>query len=179
MTDAYKELNKKLADIREVFDVQLILAGKSDIREVERYYRINRWAYTLFHSRGGFIHMGLSRDGRYKSEDLLEPLKVVETYMKSVKAKRVLELGIGRGANSEYLAIQNPLVSFFGLDIPGGQTVHAQKRAERHRNLDITTGDFHNLDMFKDQSFDVVFVIEALCHSNKKRNSHKRSAPCA
>lgn len=112
--------------------------------------------------------MGISRDGTFHKDDLLEYARIVEKYVKQTHATEVLELACGRGANSLYLAGRFPKTSFYGLDLPDGQLNYALKRAEKFANVHPAVGDYHDLSMFPAAKFDLVFVIEALCYSTNK-----------
>lgn len=81
------------------------------------------------------------------------------------QAHDVLELAAGKAATTKYLATHFPQVQFTGLDLPHGQLQTAATQA----NLTLTTGDYHNLRQFKSDSFDVVYIIEALCHARDKQ----------
>ncbi len=157
------ELAEKLIQIKRFFDIEKVRKRNIDMRTIARYYKINRLAYFSFHSRQGFVHMGISRDGIYRSDDLLEQTRYIEKYIKKISAKNVLELASGKGANSLYLGGQFPEVQFEGIDLPQGQSVKLEKN-----NLHLGEGDYHDLSRYPSETFDVVFIIEALCHSPRK-----------
>ncbi|MEX0635708.1 MAG: methyltransferase domain-containing protein [Ferruginibacter sp.] len=135
---------------------------------IAKYYQINKIPYSLFHSRDDLIYMGISRDGTYKDEDLLEHAKLVEKYIQQIQAKEVLELATGRGASSSYLAKRHSDVKFAGVDLPKGHISYAVKKAKQLPNYHPVAGDYHDLSRFPDDTFDIVFVIEALCYSTRK-----------
>ncbi|MBS4033274.1 MAG: hypothetical protein KGZ85_02310 [Ignavibacterium sp.] len=91
-----REFNRRLEKIKNVFNVGNILSLEIDQDYINKYYQINKIAYYLFSSKF-FVHMGISRNGVYSKEDLLEQAKIVESYIKKLKAKKVLELSVGRG----------------------------------------------------------------------------------
>lgn len=161
-------LEFKLNRLSKVFNLKEIEARKSNKREIAKYYKVNKLAYTLFHSRKGFAHMGLSENKADKTPDCYKQLELIKKHIKRQKSKTVLELGVGKGANSAYLAKILPKVSFTGIDLKGGQTTVAIKKAKKISNFKVEMGDFHNLDSFKNNSIDLTFIIEALCYSNKK-----------
>jgi len=162
------DLTKKLRIIEKVFDVQTVLRIPITEKYVQKYYKVNQWAYSFFHTRSDRIYMGISRNGVYSEEDLSAHAKFVDEIIKSANAKKVLELATGRGANSEFLASANPLVKFFGIDLSPGQLYYAKKRAKRLSNYLPEQGDYHDLRRYKDDEFDIVFVVEALCYSSNK-----------
>ncbi len=150
--------------IRKNFDVQKIINEPQKEEEIKKYYLTNHLAYLLFYNKDGYLHMGITRKGSFQRSDLLEHLHIINTYIHKIKAKSVLELGPGNGSNSAYLAKNNPDVNFVGLDL-------SKKPLNKHKNIKNYSqrfGDFHNLDKFPDNSVDLVFVIEALCHSSDK-----------
>ncbi len=114
-------LARKLETIKTLFEVDKIIKLTPTKESIARYYKLNKLTYTLFHQGNDFIHMGVSRDGTYKQDDLLEYVRVVEKCLQETHAKKILELACGRGANCAYLARKYPSVSFYGLDLPDGQ----------------------------------------------------------
>ncbi len=158
--------NEKLNKISKVFDINKVLSAEVS---VQKYYQINKLAYSVFHSKEGYIHVGISRDGKYKKEDLVEPVKFIHSYLKNRQKLNVLELATGRGSNSAYLAIQNPDSDFIGIDISKSQMGFAKNAALKIKNYTAEYGDYHNLSKFKDNTFDIVFEVDAVCHSNDKK----------
>lgn len=150
--------------IKANFDVRSIIRKKQENKEVKSYYLSNHLAYLLFHDWDGFMHMGISKNGKYHKEDLLVPLNVINSYINQVNSRRVLEIGAGNGSNSVYLARKNKDVQFIAIDL----SKHALKRHRAIKNFKQEIGDYHNLSRLENETFDVVFVIEALCHSVNK-----------
>jgi len=112
--------------------------------------------------------MGVSRNLKYGRDDLLEQPKLVAKYIEQLNARRVLELATGKGASSIYLARRFPNAQFVGVDLSGGQLDVVKKKAGRIRNFSPVEGDYHDLSRYPNDHFDVVFVIEGLCHSTQK-----------
>jgi len=160
-----KLISKKLDLLSRFFDLSKILSLHPDEKYVQSYYKLNRRAYSLFHTRTGLIHMGISRDGIYKEDDLLEAVRIVGKYISNFNASNVLELGTGRGANSYWLATRFPSVNFGGIDTSDVQLRYAFNRAKRIKNYFPEKGDFHDLSRYSDSSVDIVFEIEAFCYS--------------
>lgn len=162
-----------MSKIEKVFDIDQIRNLQADKQYIQQYYSINQLAYSFFHNLSDQIHMGISRTGKYRSEDLLEAARVVERYMSTssqVKSKvdNILELGTGRGATSAYLAKKYPNIRFSGVDSSSEQLRFAYKRAYALNNYFPVVGDYHDLTPYKSNSFDIVFEVEAFCHSQKK-----------
>lgn len=161
-------LEGKLEMIRKVFNIEEMKHIVMDGRYILEYYRLNQIPYTIFQFHTDLIHVGISRDGVFKKEDLLEGARMVERYTRSAGAQRVLELAAGRGANSYYLARVFPLVRFDGIDFSEIQLAYARKKAKTLGNFSPTEGDYHDLSRYGPESFDIVFIIESLCYSVNK-----------
>ena len=112
--------------------------------------------------------MGISREGKYQEADLLEHLRLLENYLIKYKSKTVLELGAGKGANSIYLARKYPNIQFHAIDLPNGQLDTAIRKSTKIPNFHPKEGDYHNLSTYPADYFDIIFMIEALCHSAHK-----------
>jgi len=56
------EIDKKLEKIKLVFSINEIL--KKDINKsyIKKYYNTNKIPYSIFHTKTGFIHMGINKD---------------------------------------------------------------------------------------------------------------------
>ncbi len=161
-------LENKISSISKVLDIKKITEIHPDNNYIAKYYSLNEIPYTIFHTRTDFVHMGISKDGVYKEDDLLEAARIVQAYIISTNAKHVLELATGRGANSEYLGKLFPQTNFYGIDLTSDHISYALKRARSLKNYHPRTGDYHDLSMYEDGSMEIVFVIEAICHSTEK-----------
>ncbi len=163
MNDVLKE---KLYKIARVFDIDKLQSVQADNNYIRSYYLKNKIPYSIFHTKLNFVHMGISRDEVFKEQDLLEHASLVDKYITELDATNVLELATGRGANSLWLARKHPDKNFYGVDLSEGQISFARKGAKEYSNFHAELGDFHNLEQFEDNTFDIVFIVEALCHSN-------------
>ncbi|MBU4300687.1 class I SAM-dependent methyltransferase [archaeon] len=162
------ELSEKLENICNVFNITQVLDLKINNKYIQKYYLVNRIPYSLFHSSTDLIHMAISRDGLYKEDDLFEPARIVGNYINKSAGRSVLELATGRGANSVYLSRKFSATKFYGIDISKGQLEYAFKKAKIVHNYYPDFGDYHDLSRFKNETFDIVFVVEALCYSTDK-----------
>ena len=162
------KLGQRLEKIKKVFAIETLLSIRSDTKYIQKYYRVNKIPYSIFHTSSDLIYMGISRDGIFKEEDLLEAARMVDTYIKELQATKVLELATGRGANSLYLARRHPETEFHGIDISQAQLVRAEEKARKAKNYHPMYGDYHDLSQFPDSSFDILFIVEALCYSQQK-----------
>src|SRR5579884_980771 len=160
------KLKKRLDNVSRAFPSDKILnRNSSKPSEIAKYYRKNRLAYRLFNSHEGFVHMAISSGDDFSTDDFYRQAVIVDQAIKSIDARKVLELAPGKAATIRYLAKQNPRVEFYGLDLEHGQLNLKQKI----KNVHLSYGDFHNLSDYRDGTLDVVYVIEALCHASDKR----------
>lgn len=166
MTQAETDLNARLGHLSHFFDLKKLAQADCSARGIQRYYRLSRHAYSRYHDKGNAVHMGLSRDGTWRPEDMFGQASFVEDRLDG--AKDVLELATGRGMNSLWLARRNPDVQFYGIDLTPAQLDYARKDSAGVPNFAVAQGDFHDLSGFAAQSQDLVFVVEALCHSDRK-----------
>jgi ubiquinone/menaquinone biosynthesis C-methylase UbiE len=157
-------LEPYLQQIGRLFDIQRMINEPQEKPQIINYYVKNKLTYKFLHNWGGFIHFGISYDGRHKKEDLKEQARIVEGYIHDRNAKNVLELAYGMGASSAFLACRNPGVTFDAVDL----SLKPLKRFTKISNLRFQFGDYHDLGNFEDNAYDIVFVIEALCHSTNK-----------
>jgi SAM-dependent methyltransferase len=153
-----------LEQITNIFDISRIIDAPLDKAQTVNYYLANKFYYRIGLSWEGFLHCGISYDGSHKSDDFREQARIIENYIKNKGVKQVLELGYGLGSNSAFLASCNPHVLFDAVDISNKPL----RRFTEIPNLHFFFGDYHDLSQFEDTSYDVVFVIEALCYSTQK-----------
>ena len=159
--DSEDIMKRYLKRIERFFDTEKIINENISLEYIKNYYRSSILAYKVLHTFRGYMHMGISFDGKYKVSDLLTSVKIVEEYINSRKISRVLELASGNGVNSSYIASRNPGLDIIGIDL----STNPKKNVNGYRHIN---GDFHNLSVFPDKSFDLIFIIEAFCHSQNK-----------
>jgi len=159
-----RTLEQKIGDIKNIIDINHLLEEENSKEIVKKYYLVNRIAYTLFHSVKGYVHMALSEDGKYHAKDLERMPQEVEKHILEIDAKKVLELASGHGANTIFLAKRNPSVKFFASDL----STKPKKAFYKLKNTSFGFNDYHNLEHYESNSFDLIFIFEALCHSNNK-----------
>jgi ubiquinone/menaquinone biosynthesis C-methylase UbiE len=164
IADNNNDLELCLKQIGRLFDIQRMINEPQEKPQIINYYVKNKLYYRIGNSWEGFMHVGISYDGRHKKEDLKEQARIVEGYIHDRNAKNVLELAYGMGASSAFLACRNPGVTFDAVDL----SLKPLKRFTKISNLRFQFGDYHDLGNFEDNAYDIVFVIEALCHSTNK-----------
>lgn len=162
----HEELTHKLNTLRKFFDVDEVLRTKIDQEYITAYYRVNKLAYSFLHTKQCLVHMGITAEGgTYSDDDLYAQVNEIHKLIAKSDASHVLELATGRGGNSAWLASRNPTVSFVGMDISPTQLIFAKRIAHGIENFEVVQGSFNDLSQFADASFDLVFIIEALCYS--------------
>jgi len=160
----HKELEKYLGKVDKIFNINELLVKEIDTQDIADYYRESNLGYKFFHSVDGSIHMALNYDGEFNKEGYLGQAEIVQKYVNLTGAKRILELASGNGFNSTFLAKNNPDVEFIGIDLTPEHVKYSKEHAKGLPNLRFQQGNFQNLD-FEDNSFDLVFEIESVCHA--------------
>jgi len=160
-----ENLSKYLSDIDRVFNIdQLLSDNEYDENSVINYYSQSDLGYRIVHSLSGCIHMSLNHNNIFNKTGYFRHAEIVNEYIKKNATKKVLELASAKGFNSIHLANQNKFTDFFGIDITPKFVSEATKKAKSIPNIHFSLGDYNNLKFPKDY-FDIIFVIEALCHS--------------
>lgn len=166
-----KSLNKKLEDIDYVFSTDDLILKNSDSKYIQRYYTSNYLPYQLFYNRYNIIHMGISYRDKLRKEDFYEQARLVSTYIQKLdlnKKLNVLELASGRSENTRYLSDKYPNIEFTATDLTLKHIKKGKKIAKKRQNMVVKYADYHDLSKFPSNHFDLVFVVEALCHSQNK-----------
>lgn len=106
----------------------------------------------------------------YKTEDSLRKAFVKELglnclFKRKTKNIKILEVGIGAGANLGYIlkhVPNNKNIEYWGIDLSLGMLASCQKRVKKqgYQNVKYLLADAHYLP-FADKSFDCVFHIGA------------------
>jgi ubiquinone/menaquinone biosynthesis C-methylase UbiE len=158
------ELSADLDLIGRFFDIHFLTAALDGKQDIVDYYNSSAIGYRFFHSGDGSIHMALNPDGRFDKDGYLGQARLVERYIKDEHSTAILELACGTGFNLAYLAQREPGVSFTGIDLTPRFVRRAQRVVRGHSNAKVSMGDFQKLG-FSPATFDLVFVIESLCHA--------------
>lgn len=158
------EIEDRLRVMGKYFDLDALLAKNTDNEAVEQYYRKTDFFYKLVHDRGGrSIHHGLSEDGFYHKDDFLAQPRYVGSFLDR-PSMNVLEVGAGRLINSRYLAKEFPSCHFTAVDLPNRNFLKNRVPS----NVELREGDYNDLSMFPDNSFDVAFGVETICYAESK-----------
>ena len=138
---------------------------KNSLKQIWSYYKVNKWAYTHFHSHDGFMHFRISRNGAFSDEDVYYQPDTVASFIND--GDKVLELGFGNGSNLIYLARCFPSAHFTGKDL---------QRLERNdvpTNVTTLQGDYSDLSQMADNSIDVAFAFETIVHNADKEKIYR------
>lgn len=108
--------------------------------------------------------MAINEDGVFNPKGYYAQATIVNEHLTALHAKDILEVGCGKGFNSIFLAQNNQDVKFTGLDLTPLHITLAKEKAGELANVQFEIGNFHELS-FADNSFDVVFGVETLCHA--------------
>jgi len=160
------QLHAKIDDMGRLINLDKYINGeKNSLQEIKSYYKINKWAYTHFHSQDGFMHFRISRNGTYSDEDVYYQPDTVAKYIKD--DDNVLELGFGNGSNLLYLAHSFPTARFTGKDL------QRLERADIPSNVSTIEGDYSDLSQIGDNSMDVAFAFETVVHNADKEKIYR------
>ncbi len=168
-----EELAARLAALERVFDLRLLEGRGVEEAEIACYYEQSRWAYRIFHSNEGVMHLALNPDGAFDKDGYYGQAREVERLI-APDAEAVLELAPGYGLNLRYLAKRFPGLSFTGVDLVDRHVAAARARSDGLRNLRFEIGDFHQL-AFDPGTFDAVFAVESLCHATDLRRAFQEA----
>lgn len=154
-------LQDKVERLDSMIDTQRVISGeKNSPKEIQSYFTLNRLPYRVFHSRDGFMHFRVTRNGTFSDDDIYYQPETISAYIPPFA--RVLELGPGQGANLRYLATRHPDSFFCGVDLSPAPLRHPP------RNLRVLQQDYSDLSRFPDAAFDTAYAIETLVYSSQK-----------
>jgi ubiquinone/menaquinone biosynthesis C-methylase UbiE len=159
------KLRRYLRFVDDNFGIDELANVSTDADHTAGYYEDSYWAYHFVHSKEGAIHMALNPSGTFDRAGYYGQPCIVERVMRDTDAHDVLELAMGRGFSSRYLAAQHPGRAFTGIDLTPRHVRAARREAQTYPNVSFLQANFHDLP-FADESFDLLFVIESLCHSD-------------
>ncbi len=151
----------KKARLDSLLNLERIIDGdKNAPAQIRLYYQLNRLAYRRFHSRSGFMHIRVSKNGVYSDEDIFYQPDTVSGYLQ--RGFHVLELGPGNGSNMIRIARQHPDNKLIGVDLCPG------KPRDLPSNARLLRRNYSDLSIFKDNSFDAVYAVETIVHCSEE-----------
>ncbi len=110
-------------------------------------------------------------------DSLLKMNQVVSEKMKIKSKDKILDAGCGVGAVSIWLAKRYSDIEVTGINISKMQIDKASSFAKKfgvENRVEFLERDFLNTS-FADESFDVVFAIESVCHTEDKKDFIKEA----
>lgn len=167
LVNTLKDLPRYLRKVARVFDLERLKDAEISASNVAEYYRLSAPGYDFFHSREGSVHMALNFDGKYSPEGYRAQAEIVGSLVPR-NARRILELGSGKGFNTLLLATERPGIQFTGLDLSPVHVAAARRRSKDFQNVHFVQADFGWLPLASDQ-FDLVFEVESICHTTSMR----------
>jgi SAM-dependent methyltransferase len=160
-------IKKSLIYLQNFFDFDKILLNKLSKKDIIEYYRLNHIAYNIIHDKR-FIHMWFTENNKkFQKTDLKNPLKYIDKYINK-ETKNILELACWRWSNSNELFKTHKNIHFTWIDLSKKQISYCN-----NKKTDTFVCDYHNLSTFKNNSLNLVFIIESLCYSDKKEKVFK------
>ena len=160
------EISERIHIMETYYDLNALLEDRIDNQSIATYYKHSDFFYNLIHSHGGHsIHMALSDDGFFKKSDFSQQAKFIGEYITDSSIK-ILEVGAGKLYNTKYLAKSFPNNQFTAMDLPNRNFL----KSRVPKNVSLMEGDFNDLSIFPENSFDIVFGVETVCHAKSKKH---------
>ena len=162
------ELKTYLNKTEAILGVDWLNQATSNPNQISSYYNKLRIFYDKMHSKEGAMHFPIKPiSGGSHADGLMFHVNDLDKTIKEIQAKKVVELGCGVGFNIINLAKLNPDIHFIGMDLTPKNIKEAQEKAKL-KNLNNISFQLVNFDQFHPKDFqkqDLIFSIEALCHS--------------
>jgi SAM-dependent methyltransferase len=127
-------------------------------KDISDYYQKSALGYRLVHSSIGAMHMKINKSLDFQANYISQYIN---------KEDSVLELGSGNGANINFL-LNKVKADYFGVDLVEKQIARAKQKTTNKATFIIA--DFNKLP-FPNETFTIVFAVEALCHSVDKEQT--------
>lgn len=142
---------------------------------VVRYYENTRFDYDVawLSRENPAIHFGYyDEKARFHKDALLRLNEVMADRAGIRPGERVLDAGCGLGASALWLSRKRG-ARVTGITPVPGQVEQARKSAGQEP-VHFEVADFHSTP-FPDESFDVVWACESLCHSPEKSRFYREA----
>lgn len=145
---------------------------RPQLPDIEAYYNGTDFDYRAIWNRRRSevaVHFGFYDDhARHHAAALDNMNRVLADWVGIAAGERVLDAGCGLGNACFWLA-RHRGAQVVGLNMVERQIADCQKRARQQQGLGISfvQGDFCKMP-FQDQSFDVVWACESVCHTAEK-----------
>lgn len=143
-------------------------------KKIAQYYDITLPYYRLFwhrDSESNALHYGFwEEDTKTVKDALINENRFLAELAGITTGTKVLDAGCGIGGSAIWLA-KNKGASVVGITLSERQLEKARELAEKHgvsNKTEFYLKDFTNTE-FPDDSFDVVWAIESVCHVEDKK----------
>ncbi len=146
--------------------------SSKNLASVIEYYDKTRFDYRVSwdDSETPAVHFGFYDDGAEKHADALQNTnRHLATQAKIKAGDHVLDAGCGRGGSCFWVA-QNMGAKATGITPVQSQISDCKigaKKLNLEQKVDFVLADYCNMP-FEDQTFDVVWACESLCHAEDK-----------
>ncbi len=134
-----------------------------------------RWLWLNRKNRS--VHFGFYDEGVSKHSQALENLNRVMAQKANIKrGDQILDAGCGQGGSALWLSEQYG-VNVDGITLVPHQVKIARKTSEKRKLSNLTSfsvQDYCNTN-YADESFDVIWACESMCHAEHKRSFYKEA----
>ena len=151
-----------------------------DKEAIKRYYTDTQFEYNLIWNWGlkttPALHFGYYDDkATNHKQAIIRANEVLAEYGEIQKSARIVDAGCGLGHSSEWLAkTYNARVT--GITLVPKQVETIKKRLVNHpvATVDFMVADYLQMP-FNDQSVDIVWAFESVCHAPDKLQFYKEA----
>lgn len=148
------------------------MENKNNLQDVIEYYDKTRFDYRVSwdNSPTPAVHFGYYDEHSKKHTEALMNTNRVLSELAEIKAgEKILDAGCGRGGSSFWLALHKD-VEAVGITPVQTQIDDCNEQAKKlqlEEKTSFVLADYCNTD-FEDETFDVVWACESLCHAKEK-----------
>lgn len=152
---------------------------REQFKDIIEYYDHTRFDYRVAwdNSETPAVHFGFYDENVSKHSDALMNTNRVLANMVDIQAgEKILDAGCGRGGSCFWLA-RNKQAKVTGITPVQTQIDECLERAKEldlEKETDFVLADYCNTP-FEDNSFDVVWACESLCHADQKVDFYKEA----
>ncbi len=149
------------------------MTSQEVVDRVNEYYDECQVDYAMIWGTNDHLsmHYGYHEDGMSHDEAVVNLTRVVSERADISEDDSVLDAGCGVGGSTIWIA-ENHGAEVTGINVNENQIEKARRGARRHEVDDLV--DFQVMDFtetgFPDESFSVVWAVEAACHAEDKRD---------
>jgi SAM-dependent methyltransferase len=147
-------LRERLDKVREIYDVDYLLALKTDPTLKHAEPKVSKTPHTLFH----FNDRGKTGD----DDTSLEASEFIEPYLEQNPVRQALELGAGMNGDALYLALRHPEIIFYRVTSFQSKLEYEATTYRGIKNYKTLYGSFDNLQNIHTGSMDISFSVESL-----------------